>query len=68
MATLAEKNPNVTVLKIDIQEAGSPVARQYRIERIPYFRIFDENGREIAQGDDAVVWLDKAMKEAKLSD
>ena len=67
MATLAEKNPNVTVLKIDIQESDSPVARQYRIENIPYFRIFDGDGKEIARGEEAIVWLDKAMKEAKLS-
>lgn len=54
MATLAEKNSSITVLKIDIHDAGSPVARQYRIEKIPYFEIYDEEGTLIAKDEKAV--------------
>lgn len=68
MATLAEKNSDITVLKIDINEPDSSVARQYKIEQIPYFEIYDGKGRQIAEGEKAVRWLDKAMKEANLSD
>lgn len=67
MATLAEKNSKITVLKIDIHDAGSPVARQYRIEKIPFFEIYDEEGELIARDQKAVKWLNKAMKKAKLS-
>ncbi|MFA5506971.1 MAG: thioredoxin family protein [Vulcanimicrobiota bacterium] len=67
MATLAERNSQIVVLKIDISEPDSPVARQYGIKTIPYFEIYDENGREVARGDEAVEWLEQAMQEVDLS-
>lgn len=67
MATLAEKNRDIIVLKIDIDEPDSPVARQYGIQNIPYFEIYDEEGKLLAEGEAAVEWLDEAMKEAKLT-
>lgn len=67
MATLAEKNPDIVVLKVDINEPDSPVARAYNIETIPYFEVFDHDGELIAEGEEAVLWLDKAMEEAKLT-
>jgi hypothetical protein len=67
LATLAERNSHIVVLKIDIDEPDSPVARQYQIETIPFFEIYDEEGREVAKGDSAVEWLEKAMKKARLS-
>lgn len=67
MATLAEKNRDIIVLKIDIDEPDSPVARQYQIKNIPYFEIYDAEGELLAAGEEAVEWLDQAMKEAKLS-
>ena len=67
MATLAERNSKIVVLKIDISEPDSPVARQYKIETIPFFEVYDEEGRQVAKGDSAVEWLEKAMRKAKLS-
>ena len=67
MATLAAKNRDIIVLKIDINEPDSPVARQYEIKNIPYFEIYDGKGRLLARGEEAVEWLDQAMKEANLT-
>jgi hypothetical protein len=67
LATLAEKNPDIVVLKVDIDEPGSPVARQYKVETIPLFEIYDGDGRLLAQGAEAVKWLDEAMRRANLT-
>ena len=67
MATLAEKNPDIVILKIDIDEPGSPVTRQYDVQTIPLFEIYDGEGRFVARGPEAVEWLDEAMRRAKLS-
>ena len=67
MATLAEKNPDVVIIKIDIKEPDSPVARAYNIQTIPYFEVFDPEGKLVAEGPEAVIWLDKAMEDAKLT-
>lgn len=68
MATLAEKRPEFTVLKIDISEAGSPVAQQFHIGTIPYFKIFGPHGKLLVEGKDAVMWLDGEMEKTGLTD
>lgn len=68
MATLAEKNPEIVILKINIDEPGSPVARQYGIEAIPFFEVYDGDGELLAKGAQAVDWLDEAMRKARLTD
>lgn len=67
MATLAEKNPDIVVIKVDIKEPDSPVARAYNVQNIPYFEVFDGKGNLLAEGEGAVKWLDKAMEEAGLT-
>lgn len=67
MATLAEKNDEVVVLKIDISEPDSAVSRQYKIQTIPYFKVYDLDGSLIGEGEKAIEWLDKAMQDAKLA-
>lgn len=67
MATLAEKNDEVVVLKVDINEPDSPVSRQYEIKTIPYFKVYDGEGKMIGEGEEAIEWLDKAMQDAKLA-
>ena len=67
MATLAEKRPEFSVMKVDIHEAGSPVARQYKIETIPYFKVYGPRGKLLVEGPDAVMWLDGEMEKAGLT-
>jgi hypothetical protein len=67
LATLAERNPDIVILKINIDEPGSPVTRQYDVQTIPQFEIYDGDGQLVARGEEAVNWLDEAMRRAKLS-
>lgn len=68
MATLAKNNPDIVILKVNIDEPGSPVARQYGIQAIPVFEVYDGDGKLIAEGDEAVEWIDKGMRKANLTD
>ena len=51
---------DIAVVKVDINRPGvkvidfeSPVARQYRLPSIPYFKIFGPDGKLRAEGDEA---------------
>ena len=46
----AKNSNNLALRKIDITKKDSPVKDQYGIKGIPYFIVFDENGREISRG------------------
>lgn len=57
---LHKKRADVAVVKIDINRPSakaidwdSPVAKQYQLRSIPHFKIFNENGTLIAEGDGA---------------
>ncbi|HEY4003383.1 MAG TPA: thioredoxin family protein [Candidatus Xenobia bacterium] len=52
---LSVKNPNVVVLRVDINRPGhqcidwgSPVAQQYGLHSIPHFVVYDADGKQIA--------------------
>lgn len=67
---LAASNPNVVVSTIDINRPGtrgidwnSPVARQFKLRAIPHFKIYDENGELVAEGQEAKDLVVKMMKE-----
>lgn len=60
LETLANKNSDVKVRKVDINRAGyqgidfqSPVAHQYIQNGIPFFVLYDENGTLVGSGDAA---------------
>jgi thiol-disulfide isomerase/thioredoxin len=51
---------DVTVVKVDINRPGyrgidfrSPVARQYQLQQVPYFKVYDGAGSQIAEGEPA---------------
>jgi len=61
LEAMAAKRPNTQVVKLNIDrpgsqgiDFGSPLAKQYKIEGIPYLMIFDENGTLKAQGQEAL--------------
>lgn len=66
MATLAKHNDKITILKVDINEPDSPVARQYKIETMPFFKVYDGRGRLVVEGQPAVDWLDGEMDKVNL--
>ena len=42
---LAKNNPDIDLVKIDIERWGSDVAKQFNIRSIPYIRIYDGKGK-----------------------
>jgi thiol-disulfide isomerase/thioredoxin len=68
MDRLHEESSDVTVVKVDINRPGvrgidwkSPVAAQFRLSSIPHFKVMDDKGNLLAEGDQAwemvVGWL-----------
>ena len=68
---LGEKRKDLAVVKVDINRPGtqgidwgSPLARQYRLESIPHFQIYDGQGKLVQEGDGAtrqvMTWLQQA--------
>ena len=73
MAKLAKKRPDLAIKKININRPGvngidwgSPLAQQYQIRQVPYFMIFNPQGRPVAQGRDAVEMVGGWLREAGL--
>ncbi len=57
---LEKKRSDLAVLKVDIDRKGagsidwlSPLARQYDLQSVPYFRIYDPEGNLAKQGQEA---------------
>ena len=78
MDRLHAESDKVTVVKVDINRPGvrqidwkSPVAAQFRLSSIPHFKVMDEKGNLVAEGDQAwnmvVAWLQEldAAEQAK---
>jgi len=64
LEALARAHEDVLALrKIDIVNWSSPVAGQYRIHSIPHLKLFDPDGRLVAEGDAGRVLqvLDRAL-------
>lgn len=71
MAKLAKKRPDLAIKKVDINRKGangidwrSPLAQQYGIRQVPFFMIFNPQGKLVAQGGGATEtvlgWLQEA--------
>jgi thiol-disulfide isomerase/thioredoxin len=57
---LDEQRPDLVVLAVDINRKGakgidfySPLARQYRLNAVPHFKIFDAQGKLVSEGQQA---------------
>ncbi len=48
---MVNKSDNFALRKIDISEKDSPIKDQYKIKSVPYFIVFDEDGKEISRGN-----------------
>jgi len=51
---LARRNPNLALRKIDIVDWSHPVAQQQGVSDLPYLRLYDPQGKLVAQGDPAL--------------
>ncbi len=57
---LAAKSPDLAVLQVDINRKGvkgidflSPLARQYELNSVPHFKIYDGSGNLLKEGQEA---------------
>ncbi|MCI0658085.1 MAG: thioredoxin family protein [Acidobacteria bacterium] len=48
---LARQHANLALRKVDIVSWSHPVARQQGVTDLPYLRLFDPEGRLVAEGD-----------------
>jgi hypothetical protein len=62
LASFPKKYPSVAILKVDIDDWSSPVARQYKLSSIPYFMLYDGNGNLVGRGDEAIEQLSKRLR------
>jgi thiol-disulfide isomerase/thioredoxin len=61
MEQLAAERQDLAICKVDINRPGvngidwrSPLAQQYQIRQVPFFMIFNNKGKLVAQGRDAM--------------
>ena len=73
MDQLAAKRPDLAIQKVNINRPEvkgidwrSPLAQQYQIRQVPYFMIFDPQGKLVAQGRDAIEPVESWLREAGL--
>lgn len=48
-----KSNPDVVVLRVQVKNMQSPVAKQYNLDKIPHYIIYDEKGELMCQGQAA---------------
>lgn len=60
LEALAKKN--VAVLKVEIGRWGTPVAKQYNLNGIPHFMVFDASGKLVAEGQAAWQMVDRMSR------
>lgn len=60
---------DIAVVKVDINRPGvkgidwkSPVARQFNLQSIPHFKVFDPDGKLKAEGDEAYAMVTSWLK------
>ena len=51
--------PDMQVLFMNIEDWGTPVARQYGISFVPYLKVYDKSGKLVAEGKNARAWLEQ---------
>ena len=57
LARINRDDPNTQVLFLNIGEWNTPIADRYRVNSVPFLRVYDKNGYFIAEGEDAIAWL-----------
>lgn len=70
---LAQARADINVVKLDIDRPGSPeidwqspLARQFSLQSIPHFKIYDGKGRLLQQGDPAFLQINAWLKAKNL--
>jgi thiol-disulfide isomerase/thioredoxin len=73
MEQLAAKRPDLAIYKVNINRPEvrgidwhSPLAQQYKIRQVPYFMIFNPQGKLMAQGPGALEQVKSWLREGGL--
>lgn len=53
-----QRLPGITWLKVDIADANSALARDYKIKQVPFLQVYGPEGQLVAEGDEALRWID----------
>ena len=61
LARINRDDPNTQVLFLDIGDWNTPIADRYRINSVPFLRIYDRKGFFIAEGREAIAWLQQEL-------
>jgi thiol-disulfide isomerase/thioredoxin len=71
LENFAQKRPDVKIIKLNINRPEvkgidwkSPLAQQHGLKSVPYFMIYDQQGKLMAQGKEATQILGRWVKEA----
>jgi thiol-disulfide isomerase/thioredoxin len=73
MEQLSQSRPDLTIKKININRPEvtgidwrSPLAQQYKLRSVPYFTIFNPQGKLVAEGNPALEQIERWLREAKI--
>ena len=73
LAELSQRSTDLVVSQLVIDRDGvqgidwqSPLARQYELRSVPYFQVYDQTGKLLAEGEAARKMIAKFMLEAKV--
>jgi thioredoxin 1 len=61
---LANGDPDVALVKVDIVKWGTPVTQQYNINSVPNVRVFDKAGRQIGKPTSSLSRIQAYVKQA----
>jgi hypothetical protein len=71
LAALGQKKSDLVVNQVAVDRAGSqgidwqsPLARQYELRNVPYFKVYDQDGKLLAEGEPARKMISKLLIEA----
>lgn len=62
---LMKEKPDHVTLKVDIDDGESAVARQYGVTMIPCYKIFDEKGALVSEGEEARTRVKSMLSQLK---
>ena len=64
LEALDKDNNDIDILKVNIRDWESPVSKQYQIQGIPRFLIYDGKGKPVAEGKE-VMWIQERLPSGK---
>jgi thiol-disulfide isomerase/thioredoxin len=64
LEALAKGNPRVAVVKVDIVNWDTPVAKQFKLRSIPHMQVYDEDGRAVGKAGSSIAAVKETVARA----